>query len=124
MDAEEGVAALLLMRASPTHPLVSYSVTDLILFSGGRKRRRSISPYERDRYEPRPRYGDEYGNELSTNRVEILNSPIRKQMHIHAATGILLLDEEINIRRELVILTVAVGMLRLQTHIRSTTLRL
>ncbi|EGO01534.1 hypothetical protein SERLA73DRAFT_176851 [Serpula lacrymans var. lacrymans S7.3] len=26
----------------------------------GRKRRRSMSPYERDRYEPRPRYGDDY----------------------------------------------------------------
>lgn len=27
---------------------------------GSRKRRRSMSPYERDRYEPRPRYGDDY----------------------------------------------------------------
>ncbi|KAL4241397.1 ARS2 family protein [Abortiporus biennis] len=27
---------------------------------GGRKRRRSLSPWERDRYEPRPRYGDDY----------------------------------------------------------------
>ncbi|KAI0347426.1 hypothetical protein BDW22DRAFT_1322672 [Trametopsis cervina] len=27
---------------------------------GGRKRRRSVSPWERDRYEPRPRYGDDY----------------------------------------------------------------
>ncbi|KAI0771991.1 hypothetical protein BD413DRAFT_604124 [Trametes elegans] len=27
---------------------------------GGRKRRRSLSPYERDRYEPRPRYNDDY----------------------------------------------------------------
>ena len=27
----------------------------------GRKRRRSLSPWERDRYEPRPRYGDDYG---------------------------------------------------------------
>src|SRR3984957_20043743 len=26
-----------------------------------RKRRRSLSPYERDRYDPRPRYGDDYG---------------------------------------------------------------
>lgn len=26
----------------------------------GRKRRRSMSPYERDRYEPRPRYNDDY----------------------------------------------------------------
>ncbi|KAK7695549.1 hypothetical protein QCA50_000185 [Cerrena zonata] len=26
----------------------------------GRKRRRSLSPWERDRYEPRPRYGDDY----------------------------------------------------------------
>jgi hypothetical protein len=27
----------------------------------GRKRRRSLSPYERDRYDPRPRYNEEYG---------------------------------------------------------------
>ncbi|KAG6336336.1 hypothetical protein ID866_2761 [Astraeus odoratus] len=27
----------------------------------GRKRRRSMSPYDRERYDPRPRYGDEYG---------------------------------------------------------------
>lgn len=27
----------------------------------GRKRRRSVSPWERERYEPRPRYGDDYG---------------------------------------------------------------
>ena len=27
----------------------------------GRKRRRSLSPYERDRYDPRPRYSEEYG---------------------------------------------------------------
>ncbi|KAI0356500.1 hypothetical protein OH77DRAFT_1423431 [Trametes cingulata] len=27
---------------------------------GGRKRRRSLSPWERDRYEPRPRYNDDY----------------------------------------------------------------
>ncbi|KAI0693827.1 hypothetical protein BC835DRAFT_1352352 [Cytidiella melzeri] len=27
---------------------------------GARKRRRSISPWERDRYDPRPRYGDDY----------------------------------------------------------------
>ncbi|EKM59421.1 uncharacterized protein PHACADRAFT_249892 [Phanerochaete carnosa HHB-10118-sp] len=26
----------------------------------GRKRRRSVSPWERDRYDPRPRYGDDY----------------------------------------------------------------
>lgn len=26
-----------------------------------RKRRRSLSPYERDRYDPRPRYNDDYG---------------------------------------------------------------
>lgn len=34
---------------SLSHPLV------------GRKRRRSMSPYDRERYDPRPRYGDEYG---------------------------------------------------------------
>lgn len=27
----------------------------------GRKRRRSMSPYDRERYDPRPRYGDDYG---------------------------------------------------------------
>ena len=27
----------------------------------GRKRRRSLSPWERSRYEPRPRYNDDYG---------------------------------------------------------------
>ncbi|KAI0677002.1 hypothetical protein C8Q78DRAFT_960315 [Trametes maxima] len=27
---------------------------------GGRKRRRSLSPWERDRYDPRPRYADDY----------------------------------------------------------------
>ncbi|KAH8106075.1 hypothetical protein BXZ70DRAFT_1037538 [Cristinia sonorae] len=27
---------------------------------GGRKRRRSMSPWERDRYDPRPRYGDDF----------------------------------------------------------------
>ncbi|KAG6900119.1 hypothetical protein C0993_002654 [Termitomyces sp. T159_Od127] len=27
----------------------------------GRKRRRSMSPYDRDRYDPRPRYNDDYG---------------------------------------------------------------
>ncbi|TDL29176.1 hypothetical protein BD410DRAFT_779501 [Rickenella mellea] len=27
---------------------------------GGRKRRRSLSPYDRDRYDPRPRYSDDY----------------------------------------------------------------
>ena len=32
--------------------------------SAGRKRRRSLSPWDRDRYEPRPRYNDDYG-ELS-----------------------------------------------------------
>ena len=26
-----------------------------------RKRRRSMSPYDRERYDPRPRYGDDYG---------------------------------------------------------------
>lgn len=33
------------------------------LFGLGRKRRRSVSPYERDRdrYDPRPRYSDDYG---------------------------------------------------------------
>ncbi len=29
--------------------------------SAGRKRRRSPSPYDRDRFEPRPRYNDDYG---------------------------------------------------------------
>ena len=29
--------------------------------SSDRKRRRSLSPYERDRYDPRPRYNDDYG---------------------------------------------------------------
>ncbi|KAG6816871.1 hypothetical protein H0H87_002192 [Tephrocybe sp. NHM501043] len=31
------------------------------LDEAGRKRRRSMSPYERDRYDPRPRYNDDYG---------------------------------------------------------------
>ena len=29
--------------------------------AGGRKRRRSMSPYDRERYDPRPRYSDDYG---------------------------------------------------------------
>lgn len=31
------------------------------LVLAGRKRRRSLSPWERSRYEPRPRYNDDYG---------------------------------------------------------------
>jgi hypothetical protein len=31
------------------------------LLTVGRKRRRSLSPYDRERYDPRPRYNDDYG---------------------------------------------------------------
>ena len=37
------------------------ALLNCILPAGGRKRRRSLSPWERDRYDPRPRYGDDYG---------------------------------------------------------------
>lgn len=47
---------------------VSYLFIPTVLFrilmfhpAVGRKRRRSLSPYDRDRYDPRPRYNDDYG---------------------------------------------------------------
>ena len=36
------------------------------VIKGNRKRRRSPSPYGADRYEPRPRYADDYGTRLPT----------------------------------------------------------
>ncbi|KZP21750.1 hypothetical protein FIBSPDRAFT_919510 [Athelia psychrophila] len=46
----------------------------------GRKRRRSVSPYERDRYDPRPRYGDDYD---AHSRSHGYRSPGRGQHPSH-----------------------------------------
>ena len=43
------VCLKIVYSVSLSHPLVD------------RKRRRSMSPYDRERYDPRPRYGDDYG---------------------------------------------------------------
>lgn len=62
MVGEAGVVALLRKKvrlASPLTKDIRANVLGSML--GGRKRRRSLSPWERDRYDPRPRYGDDYG---------------------------------------------------------------
>lgn len=41
--------------------VLSLQLSPKLCCLAGRKRRRSMSPYERDRYEPRPRYNDDYG---------------------------------------------------------------
>ena len=38
-----------------------YGLVSLNFGLAGRKRRRSMSPYDRERYDPRPRYNDDYG---------------------------------------------------------------
>ncbi|KIL00472.1 hypothetical protein PAXRUDRAFT_821670 [Paxillus rubicundulus Ve08.2h10] len=43
-----------------------------------RKRRRSMSPYDRERFDPRPRYGDDYD---AHSRVHSYRSPPRAQFH-------------------------------------------
>ena len=57
-------------------------------FVAGRKRRRSLSPWERDRYEPRPRYGDDYG--AISGRMcmlnELMNVFLQTLIHEHMVT--------------------------------------
>ena len=55
------VVALNLMKASYIFLRVLCASSHICRCLAGRKRRRSMSPYERDRYEPRPRYNDDYG---------------------------------------------------------------
>lgn len=52
-----GAAALLLTKVCPKF-MYNFSSSHP---PTGRKRRRSMSPYDRERYDPRPRYGDDYG---------------------------------------------------------------
>ncbi len=47
-----------LMKVCRWLPCVPFS---LKFGLAGRKRRRSMSPYDRERYDPRPRYSDDYG---------------------------------------------------------------
>ena len=40
----------------------------------GRKRRRSMSPYDRERFDPRPRYGDDYGTSFNQISLHVLTT--------------------------------------------------
>ena len=64
VDAVEVEVQTTVRQFSFTNPLLSAwrrGVNSFSISSGaGRKRRRSTSPWDRDRYEPRPRY-DDYG---------------------------------------------------------------
>jgi len=59
---EGAVAAPVQKKVEPYSCFCSIRLcADKPTFSGSRKRRRSPSPYDRDRFDPRPRYGDDYG---------------------------------------------------------------
>ena len=48
-------------RLTKVCPLLPHVLVFLNFSLAGRKRRRSMSPYDRERYDPRPRYNDDYG---------------------------------------------------------------
>lgn len=57
----EGAEAHLQTKVRRASLLTLESLVIFIICAAGRKRRRSISPYERERYEPRPRHNDDFG---------------------------------------------------------------
>ena len=79
-DVGEAVLPLLLTK------VCSFSFDDTTTFDicfglVGRKRRRSTSPYDRDRYDPRPRY-DDYGLLLLSNLASFSVSHLLLQILI------------------------------------------
>lgn len=67
--------------------VLSLSSPDMHGFPG-RKRRRSLSPYERDRYEPRPRHNDDYGSSISLSQARSAHHhPSRTDTHSRSYSG-------------------------------------
>ena len=72
---------------------IDFSLSHIL---AGRKRRRSMSPYDRERYDPRPRYGDDYGTLFKSIFIPNSNSlPLQMLTLVCTATDRLLVHNSL-----------------------------